>query len=45
MATGVIRQTNATGLRVVRVLRALRFGEAAQNAALTAAGWDNMAYG
>jgi hypothetical protein len=44
MATGVIRQTNATGNHVARVLRALRFGEAAQNAALTLLA-GTMAYG
>ncbi len=35
METAIIGQTNATGNRVARVLRMLRFGEAAQNAALT----------
>jgi len=35
MATGVIRQANATGNRAARVLRTLRFGKAAQKAALT----------
>jgi hypothetical protein len=34
MAAGVIRQANVTGNRVARVLRGLRFGEAAQSAAL-----------
>jgi hypothetical protein len=44
MAAGVIRQANATGNRVARVLRGLRFGEAAQSAALALLA-GTMAYG
>jgi hypothetical protein len=46
MATGVIRQTNATGNRFARVLGVLRFCEAVENAAvaLLAVSWT-VAYG